>query len=107
MQSCDHSATRRAFIGYFSSVGLGSTLLTGVLWAKLQEEPTPRITAAMLNGALTIAGLDFSDEDQQQMLTALNQKPDRFTELRKIHINPDLAPLPPYSPIVPGPRPDR
>ncbi|PYR62038.1 MAG: amidase [Acidobacteria bacterium] len=107
MQSCDHSATRRAFIGYFSSVGLGSTLLPGVLWAKLQEEPTPRITAAMLKGALTIAGLDFSDEDQQQMLTALNQNPDRFTELRKVHIDPDVAPPLYYSPIVPGTRLDR
>src|SRR2546427_5218587 len=107
MQSFDHGATRRAFIGYFSSVGLGSTLLPGVLWAKLQEEPTPRITTAMLKGALTIAGLDFSDEDQQQMLTALNQNPDRFAELRKIHIDPDVAPPLYYSPIVPGTRLDR
>src|SRR2546427_3392532 len=107
MQSFDHGATRRAFIGYFSSVGLGSTLLPGVLWAKLQEEPTPRITTAMLKGALTIAGLDFSDEDQQQMLTALNQNPDRFAELRKIHIAPDVAPPLYYSPIVPGTRLDR
>jgi Asp-tRNA(Asn)/Glu-tRNA(Gln) amidotransferase A subunit family amidase len=107
MQSCDHGATRRAFVGYFSSVGLGSTLLPGVLWAKLQEEPTPRITTAMLKGALAIAGLDFSDEDQQQMLTALNQNPDRFADLRKIHIDPDLAPPLYYSPIVPGTRLDR
>src|SRR5438445_2169753 len=107
MQSRDHGATRRAFIGYFSSVGLGSTLLPGVLWAKLQEEPTPRITMAMLKGALAIAGLDFSDEDQQQMLTALNQNPDRFAELRKINIDPDVAPPLYYSPIVPGTRLDR
>ena len=99
--------TRRHFLEYFSSVGLASTLLPGVLWAKVQEEPSRRITADMLKGALAIAGLDFSEEDQQQMLTALNQNPDRFAELRKIHIAPDLAPPLYYSPLVPGTRLDR
>ena len=40
--------TRRRFVTYFSSVGLSSTLLPGVLWARLQEERAERITAAML-----------------------------------------------------------
>jgi len=31
------AATRRQFITYFSSAGLASTLLPGVLWAKLQD----------------------------------------------------------------------
>src|SRR5690606_27110360 len=29
---------RRAFMAYFSSIGLGGTLLPGVLWAQIQQE---------------------------------------------------------------------
>ena len=39
---------RRRFLTYFSGLGLSSTLLPGVLWARLQEEETPKITADML-----------------------------------------------------------
>jgi Asp-tRNA(Asn)/Glu-tRNA(Gln) amidotransferase A subunit family amidase len=101
------AATRRQFITYFSSVGLASTLLPGVLWAKLQEEQTPRVTSAMLKDALAIAGLDFSDEQREQMLTGVNQNLERYAELRQIRIDPNLAPPLYYSPIVPGTRLDR
>jgi cytoskeletal protein RodZ len=33
---------RRSFMGYFASIGLGSTLLPGILWAQVaagQESP--------------------------------------------------------------------
>ncbi len=33
--------TRRRFLAYFSSVGLSSTLLPGVLWAQIQDEEEP------------------------------------------------------------------
>ena len=101
------AATRRQFITYFSSVGLASTLLPGVLWAKLQEEQTPRVTSAMLKDALAVAGLEFSDEQREQMLTGVNQNLERYAELRQIRIDPNLAPPLYYSPIVPGTRLDR
>jgi Asp-tRNA(Asn)/Glu-tRNA(Gln) amidotransferase A subunit family amidase len=101
------AATRRQFITYFSSVGLASTLLPGVLWAKLQEEQTPRVTSAMLKDALAVAGLEFSDEQRAQMLAGVNQNLERYAELRQIRIDPNLAPPLYYSPIVPGTRLDR
>src|SRR5690349_21398857 len=101
------AATRRQFITYFSSAGLASTLLPGVLWAKLQDEQATRVTSAMLKDALAVAGLEFSDEQREQMLTGVNQNLERYAELRQIRIDPSLAPPLYYSPIVPGTRLDR
>ena len=103
----DPAATRRGFITYFASVGLSSTLLPGVLWARVQEEKAERITAAMLKDALAVAGLDFSDEQRQQILAGVNQNLTRYAELRQIRIDPNIAPPLYYSPIVPGTRLDR
>ena len=99
--------TRRRFVTYFSSVGLSSTLLPGVLWARLQEERAERITAAMLKDALAVAGLDFTDEERQQILNGVNQNLTRYADLRQLHIDPNIAPPLYYSPIVPGTRLDR
>jgi len=99
--------TRRRFVTYFSSVGLSSTLLPGVLWARLQEERAERITAAMLKDALAVAGLDFADEERQQILNGVNQNLTRYADLRQLHIDPNIAPPLYYSPIVPGTRLDR
>jgi Asp-tRNA(Asn)/Glu-tRNA(Gln) amidotransferase A subunit family amidase len=100
-------ATRRQFLSYFSSVGLATTLLPGVLWAKLQEERAARVTGAMLEEALAVAGLEFTDEQREQMLNGVNQNLDRYAELRRIHLDPNLAPPLYYSPLVPGTRLDR
>src|SRR5437867_3362016 len=99
--------TRRRFVTYFSSVGLSSTLLPGVLWARLQEERAEHITAAMLKDALAVAGLDFTDEARQQILNGVNQNLTRYADLRQLHIDPNIAPPLYYSPIVPGTRLDR
>ena len=103
-----HSATtRRRFITYFSSVGLSSTLLPGVLWASVQEEKAERVTAAMLKDALTVAGLDFTEEQRQQILNGVNQNLTRYADLRQLHIDPNIALPLYYSPLVPGTRLDR
>jgi hypothetical protein len=103
----DPATSRRGFITYLASVGLSSTLLPGVLWARVQEEKAERITAAMLKDALAVAGLDFSDEQRQQILAGVNQNLTRYAELRQIQIDPNIAPPLYYSPLVPGTRLDR
>ena len=103
----DPATTRRRFLNYFSSVGLSSTLLPGVLWARVQEEHAERVTAAMLKDALAVAGLDFTEDQRQQILNGINQNLTRYAELRQIHIDPNIAPPLYYSPIVPGTRLDR
>jgi Asp-tRNA(Asn)/Glu-tRNA(Gln) amidotransferase A subunit family amidase len=103
----DAATTRRGFIGYFASIGLSSTLLPGVLWARVQEDKAERITAGMLKDALAVAGLEFSDEQRQQILAGINQNLTRYAELRQIRIDPNIAPPLYYSPLVPGTRLDR
>jgi hypothetical protein len=54
---------RRAFMAYFSSIGLGTTLFPGVLWAQAQQQQQgPAITKEMVAAAEQLSGLEFSDE---------------------------------------------
>ena len=103
-----HTAhTRRQFIGYFSGIGLSSTLLPGVLWSQVQEQQATKVTPEMLKHALAVAGLEFSDDEREAILNGVNQNLTRYAELRRIHIDPNLAPPLYYSPLVPGTRLDR
>src|SRR5207249_2578010 len=107
MTSHTGGTSRRRFLAYFSTAGLTSTLLPGALWARMQEERAERVTAAMLKDALSVAGLDFTDEEQRQILNGVNQNLQRYDELRQMHIDPNLAPPLYFSPLVPGSRLDR
>ena len=88
----DVATSRRGFLAYFTTVGLSSTLLPGVLWARVQETKAERISDAMLKDALAVAGLDFTDQQRQQILNGVNQNLTRYAELRQIRIDPNLAP---------------
>ena len=103
----DAAATRRRFLTYFASVGLSSTLLPGVLWARVQQENAAQVTSAMLKDALAVSGLDFTDEQREQILNGVNQNLTRYAELRQIPIDSNIAPPMYFSPIVPGTRLDR
>jgi Asp-tRNA(Asn)/Glu-tRNA(Gln) amidotransferase A subunit family amidase len=96
---------RRRFLAAFSAAGVSSTLLPGVLWARVQEQGASKVTLDMLNDALAISGLDFSEEDKKQILNNLN--PNRYDELRKVAIHDTVAPPMYYSPLVPGTKLDR
>ena len=93
-------------MAYFSGAGLATTLLPGVLWAKMQEERAKRITAAMLKDALAIAGLEFTEEEREQLVNGLNQNLERYDNIRKLGLQ-DLAPPLYFSPLVPGTKLDR
>jgi Asp-tRNA(Asn)/Glu-tRNA(Gln) amidotransferase A subunit family amidase len=99
--------TRRRFLGAFSGIGLGGTLLPGVLWAQVQQNGTQRVTPEMLRGALDIAGLSFTEEDQKAMLQSLNQSLTRYEEVRKLGIGNNVAPPFYFSPLVPGMKVNR
>jgi Asp-tRNA(Asn)/Glu-tRNA(Gln) amidotransferase A subunit family amidase len=92
--------TRRRFLNYFSSIGLGSTLLPGVLYAQAQNSAT--ISAEMLRTALATSGLNFSDEDQKGMLDGLNRALTNYDDVRKLQIPNDVQPPFYFSPLTPG-----
>src|SRR5579871_1057578 len=95
-------SARRNFLRYFSGIGLGSTLLPGVLWAQVQQSDAPEITQEMLKQALALSGLSFSEDDQKAMLQAVNRNLSTYTELRNLHIPNNVSPPFYFSPLVPG-----
>jgi Asp-tRNA(Asn)/Glu-tRNA(Gln) amidotransferase A subunit family amidase len=99
---------RRRFLAYFSGIGLGSSLLPGVLWAEMQDGGAePRVTDEMLKNALAVAGLTFSDADRKAVLQGVNRSLTGFEEVRKLEIPNDVAPPFYFSPIVPGMKVNR
>jgi Asp-tRNA(Asn)/Glu-tRNA(Gln) amidotransferase A subunit family amidase len=99
--------SRRRFLSFFSGAGLGATLLPGVLWAQAQQSDAAEITPAMLEGALAIAGLSFSEEDRKSMLSGANQSLGRYTEIRALNIPNNVAPPLYFSSLVPGMKVNR
>src|SRR5579872_5038153 len=97
--------TRRRFLNFFSGIGLGSTLLPGVLWAQAQEGQ--QITLEMLRDSLAVAGLSFGEEDQKAMLQGLNRALTNYEDVRKLQIPNDVQPPFYFSPICAGMRVNR
>src|SRR5215475_15982426 len=99
--------SRRRFLNAFSGIGLGGTLLPGVLWAQMQQNGAQKVTPEMLRGALDLAGLSFAEEDQKAMLQSVNQSLTRYEEVRKLGIGNNVAPPFYFSPLVPGMKVNR
>ncbi len=93
---------RRRFLAYFSTLGLGSSLFPGVLWARLQEEEEPRITADLLDEAEQIAGLEFTEEERELMLRGLNSRLRAFEQLREVELPNSISPALYFDPVPPG-----
>lgn len=98
----DHELTRRSFLSYFSALGLSSTLLPGVLWARLQQEEEARITREMLDEAEAISGLEFTDEERELMLEGLNENLRSYEALREVEIPNSVPPALYFEPVPPG-----
>jgi len=99
---------RRSFLSYFSSLGLSSTLLPGVLWAKLEaESPEATVTKEMLREACAVAGVTFTDQQLDAMLRGVNANLSKYAEIRKTQLDNAVAPPIYFNPIVPGTKIDR
>ena len=96
---------RRAFMAYFSSIGLGSTLMPGVLWGQIQgnqQQQGPEITKEMIASAEQIAGLSFSDEERTQMVRSLTSQRADIQRLHKEPIDMSMPPAIVFDPVPPG-----
>lgn len=98
---------RRSFLASFSSLGLTSTLLPGVLWEKIEEQKAASVTKEMLREAAAVAGLTFSDQQLDRMLAGVNQNLSKYAEVRKVALENSLAPPLYFNPLVPGTKIDR
>jgi len=98
----DTNLTRRRFTAYFAGAGLGTTLLPGILWTKMQEARAAEVTSDMLVDALAMAGLDFDEEERDRMLQNVNSRVGEYETLRELQIPNDVSPPFHFSPLVPG-----
>jgi hypothetical protein len=63
---------RRRFIAYFSSIGLGATLMPGAMLAVAQE--SAQITLGMVDEAARIAGLSLAPDAEKRIADQLSRK---------------------------------
>jgi Asp-tRNA(Asn)/Glu-tRNA(Gln) amidotransferase A subunit family amidase len=98
----DLNETRRRFMTHFASIGLGTTLAPGILWARMQDAGEKKITLAMVTDAMKLSGLEFTEAELKAMVDAANTNLTRYEEIRAIHIPNDVSPPFHFSPLVPG-----
>ena len=101
----DSAPDRRSFIGYFASIGLGSSLLPGVLWA--QVAAGAEITTQTIAAAEEIAGVTFTEEQRAAMVKDLADQRKQIDELHAVHLENAVPPAVQFSPLLPGMKVDR
>ena len=110
---------RRAFVAFFTTTGLSSTLLPGVLWAQMQPG-TKKVTLEMVRESARLAGLTWTDEECQDLADSLASLARGADGIDKptltnasplpIHFNPNPPGRPPSPPppstfrVAPAPR---
>jgi Asp-tRNA(Asn)/Glu-tRNA(Gln) amidotransferase A subunit family amidase len=101
---------RRKFLGICSALGLGQTLLPGILFGMAHAQAsakagTPeliRITPEMIEAAAVIAGITVTDEQKQMMLEDLKELRDSVTVIRSMHLSNSVAPAFVFDPVPSG-----
>ncbi len=93
---------RRQFFAALTALGLGSEALRHDLFAQASQAPQSRVTAAMVKEAVELAGLKYTEAEQQGMVASLNRILLRAEELHQAPPDND-APSPIlFNPRVPG-----
>ena len=94
--------TRRRFMAHFAQIGLGTTLVPGILWARMQDAGAQKITLAMVTDSLKMAGFEIPEADRELMVTAANTALTQYEDMHKLHIPNDVSPPFHFSSLVPG-----
>ena len=93
---------RRSFMAWFSAMGLGGSLLPGILWARMQEAP---LTREVVADAERLAGLTFTDLERDMMLEGLEENRTAYHRLREAPIPNEVPPAVRFDPQLPGTAP--
>lgn len=91
---------RRRFLAFFSSMGLSTTLLPGVVWAMGQEKSS--VTPDMLDAALKLSGLSLDAPKRELMLSSLNARLDAAKTIRELNLPNSVSPAFSFDPVLPG-----
>jgi Asp-tRNA(Asn)/Glu-tRNA(Gln) amidotransferase A subunit family amidase len=93
---------RRAFMGYFSGLGLSATLLPGVLWSQIALGDIKEITVEVLAEAEQLTGLEFTEEERKKMARGLNALRKNYETLREVPLDNSVPPAIQFNPVLPG-----
>ncbi|HTH54290.1 MAG TPA: amidase [Edaphobacter sp.] len=108
---------RRRFLGVCSALGLGQTLLPGVLLgmaaqaksgaaktegAGVDHDHLTPITPEMIDAAAAIAAVKLSDEQKKMVLDGLKQQRDSVLVIRSMKIPNNVAPAFVFDPVPAG-----
>jgi Asp-tRNA(Asn)/Glu-tRNA(Gln) amidotransferase A subunit family amidase len=112
------AAGRRRFLGVCSMMGLGQTLLPGVLLGMAVkaegqaaatgagaggDAPAPgKITLEMIDAAAVIAGVSITDEQKKMMLEGLTSQRDAVVAIRGLKMANSVAPALVFDPVPGG-----
>jgi Asp-tRNA(Asn)/Glu-tRNA(Gln) amidotransferase A subunit family amidase len=94
---------RRRFFECLSALGLGSTLLPDALTIAAQDADT--VTIEMIEAAQKIAGVSFTREEQQAIVTRVNAARGYmagFASLRAANLGNSAQPAIVFNPVPPG-----
>ena len=112
--------SRRRFLGVCSAVGVGQTLLPGVLFGMAAEAQTvggsaagsggagidahamTKITPEMIDAAAAIAGVTLTAEQKSMMLEGLTKQRDSVAVIRTMKIPNSVAPAFVFDPVPAG-----
>ena len=93
---------RRRFMAHFTAIGLGTTLVPGIIWARMQDAGEQQISLEMVRDAMKMSGVEVSDEQLEDMVDTANNNLENFEERREVHIPNDVSPPFHFSAVVPG-----
>jgi len=100
MSSFRNHVDRRRFIAFFSGFGLAGTALPRLLWA--EAETAGGVSKEALIGAEQIAGLEFTDDERELMLSGLEDLRKDYERLREMPIDNSVSPALLFDPMLPG-----
>lgn len=96
------SLDRRAFVNYFTGIGLGTTLFPGVLWARLQQQQEDRITKQMIKEAEALVGLEFTEAEREAIVRGVNSNARNYAQIRSVELPNAVPPAVQFDPVLPG-----
>ncbi len=93
---------RRQFVAALATLGIGSEAFAQALLAQASQAPSSRVTPAMVREAVRLAGLTYSDAEQQGMVASLNRILSRAESLHQAPPDNDVPSPLLFNPRVPG-----
>jgi Asp-tRNA(Asn)/Glu-tRNA(Gln) amidotransferase A subunit family amidase len=91
---------RRRFLGVCAGLGLAGTALPDLLWPQVRDGAP--ITRETLAAAEALAGLEFSDDERDLMLSGLEELRQDYQRIREVELANSVPPALRYDPEVPG-----